>query len=100
MKTLEELVKEHSNVVFSNDEKVRALNSELVEWVEEDYKAGYNEAMRWRYANVEAPDNPCEVLVRSTKGNHAIATYTNLTGWVLKPSIKGFGTIAKWRPIE
>lgn len=68
--------------------------------LKEAYIAGYTEALRWRDVNEEAPKEPYEVLVKSTKGNHAIATYTNLTGWVLKPSIKGFGSIARWRPIE
>lgn len=62
--------------------------------------AGYTEALRWRDVETDTPKEPYEVLVRSTKGNHAIATYTNLTGWILKPSIKGFGSVIAWRPIE
>lgn len=68
--------------------------------VERAFIAGYTEALRWRDVNEELPEEPYEVLVQSTRGKHAIATYTNMTGWVLQPNARGFGSVIKWRPIE
>lgn len=71
--------------------------------IEGAFRAGYDEALRWRDPKVEPPTNQDVVLVKTDKDCYATAYYHGKTSGFItygEDAYVEFGEIIGWRPIE